>query len=135
MSPVAVVRDSGGTVVQRRTAIWEGKITERYDGIDYTYPIVEVYEFDNDPETADRGLLNRPSVQADVLLRVLQRRGTEGNLETLPENDVSVLTHQETTRDAQTWTTEQKVGSSNISGRATVFPGHSGVLMITRAPP
>jgi hypothetical protein len=89
MSPVAVVRDSGGTVVQRRTAIWEGKITERYDGIDYTYPIVEVYEFDNDPETADRGLLNRPSVQADVLLRVLQRRGTEGNLETLPGKTVA----------------------------------------------
>ena len=48
MSPVAVVRDTGGTVVQGRTAIWEGEITERYDGIDYTYPIVEVYEFDND---------------------------------------------------------------------------------------
>jgi len=46
-SPVAALRDTGGIVVQGRTAIWEGEISERYDGIDYTYPIVEVYEFDD----------------------------------------------------------------------------------------
>ena len=47
-SPVAVVRDTGGAVVHGSTAIWEGEITERYGDIDYTYPIVEVYEFDED---------------------------------------------------------------------------------------
>ena len=45
-SPVATVRDTGGTVVHGHAAIWEGEITERYGDIDYTYPIVEVYEFD-----------------------------------------------------------------------------------------
>lgn len=48
LSPIAVVRDTGGIVVQGRTAIWEGEIAERYEGIDYSYPIVEVYEFDDD---------------------------------------------------------------------------------------
>lgn len=47
-SPVASVRDTDGTVVHGRTAIWEGEISEEYDGIPYTYPIVEVYEFDDD---------------------------------------------------------------------------------------
>ena len=47
-SPVATVRDTGGTVVHGHAAIWEGQITERYGDIDYTYPIVEVYEFDDD---------------------------------------------------------------------------------------
>jgi ketosteroid isomerase-like protein len=48
VSPTASVRDTGGTIVSGRTAIWEGEISERYDGIDYTYPIVEVFEFDED---------------------------------------------------------------------------------------
>ena len=47
-SAVAAVRDTGGIVVHGGTAIWEGEITERYGDIDYTYPIVEVYEFDDD---------------------------------------------------------------------------------------
>jgi limonene-1,2-epoxide hydrolase len=51
-SPVATLRDTGGTVVHGRTAIWEGEITERYGDIDYTYPIVEVYEFDDDLKIA-----------------------------------------------------------------------------------
>ena len=53
-----------------------------------------------------------------VLQPLLQRPGTEGDFGTLPDNGVSAVTHQETPRDAKTWTTDQKVGSSNLSGRA-----------------
>jgi ketosteroid isomerase-like protein len=48
VSLTASVRDTGGTIVSGRTAIWEGEISEQYDGIEYTYPIVEVFEFDGD---------------------------------------------------------------------------------------
>jgi ketosteroid isomerase-like protein len=48
LSPTAVVRDTGGTTVSGRTAIWEGEISEGTDGIDFAYPIVEVFEFDAD---------------------------------------------------------------------------------------
>lgn len=47
-SPVGVARDTGGTLVQGHTAVWEGEFSEQYDGIDCTYPIVEVYEFDEE---------------------------------------------------------------------------------------
>ena len=48
VSPTASVRDTGGTIVSGRTAIWEGEISEQDDGIEHTYPIVEVFEFGGD---------------------------------------------------------------------------------------
>ncbi|MEZ5118241.1 MAG: nuclear transport factor 2 family protein [Candidatus Nanopelagicales bacterium] len=69
------VRDTGGTVVHGRTVIWEGEISEEYDGIAYTYPIVEM--------RGDDGLAHRVAAKDSTSSR---RKGSSAGTGCAPQS-------------------------------------------------